>query len=259
MGDNKKIDNDAEEYYAKYNGLWGETLSRLKNRLVFSRRCNDMLCIYCGEIAQTREHCPPRSFFPEHDFPNNLHVLPACEKCNKGFSQDEEIVRDYLNCIYERFCNKESEKEYSSLINEYVEVTEKNKWPVQSAERIFSKVAQGLSIYELSDCFGDYGWNSKVTDFVCKHWLSQMDWEKLKTPIVLDIVPELGTRASSEVYLIQVKAENVDAYVYAIVWINLKENVFSYIAWMQGDVIKVRMILRDFFYVEVAFFREDII
>lgn len=76
MGDNKKIDNDAEEYYAKYNGLWGETLSRLKNRLVFSRRCNDMLCIYCGEIAQTREHCPPLLNLITSDFASSVFYVP---------------------------------------------------------------------------------------------------------------------------------------------------------------------------------------
>ena len=88
----KETDNDnREEYYKKYNGLWGDSLSRLKKRLVYSRKYKDMICIYCGKVAQTREHCPPRSFFPEHDFPENLRVLPACEECNKGFSHDEEI------------------------------------------------------------------------------------------------------------------------------------------------------------------------
>ena len=63
---NKKIENEKgeyEEHYIKYNGLWGETLSQLKNRLVYSRRYTDMICIYCGEDAQTREHCPPLIFF----------------------------------------------------------------------------------------------------------------------------------------------------------------------------------------------------
>ena len=60
-------DNNHEEHHTKYNGLWGETLLQLKNRLVYSRRSKNMICIYCGENAQTREHCPPRSFFPEHE------------------------------------------------------------------------------------------------------------------------------------------------------------------------------------------------
>lgn len=44
-----------------------------------------------------------------------------------------------------------------------------------------------------------------------------------------------------------------------VMWTELKENVFSYVTWMQDDVIRVRMILRDFYYVEVDFYREDLI
>lgn len=253
---NEKDDIISDEYYMKYNGLWGETLSQLKNRLVYSRRSKDMICIYCGDNAQTREHCPPRSFFPEHDFPDNLRVLPACENCNRGFSYDEEIVCNYLNCIYDCFCCRISELDYSAEIKEYVEFTEKNKWPVKEAERIFSKVAQGLAIYEMSDCFGDCGWIPKVSNFVCKHWVSQKEWKNLDAPIVLDVFPELGTRASNELFIIQMESNTIDAC--GVMWTELKENVFSYVTWMQDEVIRVRMILRDFFYVEVVFFREDL-
>lgn len=254
---NEKDDNNYMEHYQKYDGLWGETLSQYKNRLVYRRRSKDMICIYCGENAQTREHCPPKSFFLEHDFPDNLRVLPACEKCNKGFSHDEEIVRDYLNCTYDRFFHKVSERDYSPVINEDVEWTEKNRWPVEVAERIFLKVAQGLAIYELSDCFGDYGWIPKVSKFICKHWVSQKEWASLDEPIVLDVFPELGTRASNELFIIQMEANAIAACV--VMWTELKENVFSYVTWMQDDVIRVRMILRDFYYVEVDFYREDLI
>lgn len=39
-------DNNYEEHHTKYNGLWGEILSQLKNRLVYSRRSKNMTCIY---------------------------------------------------------------------------------------------------------------------------------------------------------------------------------------------------------------------
>lgn len=51
-----------DEYYKKYNGLFGESLYLLKNRLVF-RRNPPMQCIYCGKKADTREHCPPKGIF----------------------------------------------------------------------------------------------------------------------------------------------------------------------------------------------------
>jgi hypothetical protein len=257
---NEKIANekaDNEEHYKKYNGLWGENLSQLKNRLVYSRRCKDMICIYCGENAQTREHCPPRSFFPEHDFPDNLRVLPACINCNKGFSHDEEIVKDYLNCIYDYFYKNDFSKEYPVAIKKYAELSEKNRWPIYEAERIFSKVAQGLAIYEMSEGFGDYGWIPQVTNYVCKYWVTKNEWKSLSMPVVVDVFPELGTRASDGIFIVQIGSDAIE--VCSVMWTELKEDVFSYIVWMQDDIIKVRMILRDCFYVEVAFYRGDLI
>lgn len=55
-----------------------------------------MPCIYCGcKEATTRDHIPPRCFFPEPR-PSNLITVPSCAGCNDGFSRDDEIVRDIL-------------------------------------------------------------------------------------------------------------------------------------------------------------------
>lgn len=254
------FDNDFEKPHTEYNGLWGESLSQLKNRLVFSRRSKDMLCIYCGESAHTREHCPPRSFFPEHDFPDNLRVLPACENCNRGFSHAEEIVRDYLNCIYDRFGNNKSTDGYSDVIRGYAELTEQNKTLIEEAEIVFIKVAQGLAIYEMSDCFGDYGWSSEITGFICKHWIDHDKWDRLDNPINIDVFPELGTRASDGFFILPILEIDGEVSLGSLstMWTVLKEDVFSYVTWLEDDIIKVRMILRDFFYVEVNFYNEGV-
>lgn len=256
----KPSDNNYEEHYTKYDGLWGETLSQLKNRLVFSRRSKDMICIYCGESAQTREHCPPRSFFPEHDFPNNLRVLPACKKCNKGFSHAEEIVRDYLDCIYDCFSNNKSADDYPEKIRRYADFTEQSKTLIEEAEIVFSKVAQGLAIYEMSECFGDFGWSSEITDFICKHWVTPDEWDHLDDPIPIDVFPELGTRASGGFFIAPLLIVDgvVSTESLSTMWTELKEDVFNYVVWLEDDIIKVRMILRDFFYVEVDFYNEGV-
>lgn len=248
-----------EEYYTKYDGLWGEILSHLKNRLVYGRNCKDMICIYCGESASTREHCPPKSFFPEHDYPDNLRVLPACKKCNNGFSQAEEVVRDYLDCMYDRYCNNKSVERYPEIIREYVEFTEQGKELIEAAEIIFKKVAQGLAIYEICDGFGDCGWDSEVTEFICKHWVNQEEWAGLKDMIPINVLPEIGSRASgnSFAYAIDIKGPEIKIST-CTMWKELKEGVFSYVVWLEDDVIKARMILRDFFYVEVSFYNQGV-
>ena len=47
-------------------------------------------CIYCGvEDGTTRDHVPPKAFFPKPR-PSNLITVPACKKCNKLTEKDEE-------------------------------------------------------------------------------------------------------------------------------------------------------------------------
>jgi hypothetical protein len=53
------------------------------------------LCVYCGCPAEGRDHTPPRCFL-KHPRPANLITLPACKKCNSGFSIDEEVVRTVI-------------------------------------------------------------------------------------------------------------------------------------------------------------------
>ena len=41
-------------------------------------------------------------------------------------------------------------------------------------------------------------------------------------------------------------------------WTELKEDVFNYMVWLKDDIIKFRMIIRDFFYIEINFDNEGV-
>lgn len=59
-------------------------------------------CIYCGSRpGNTRDHVPPRSFFPS-PFPQDLLTVPSCKECNAKFSKDEEYVRTILASSWDR-------------------------------------------------------------------------------------------------------------------------------------------------------------
>lgn len=162
-----------------------------------------------------------------------------------------------MNCTYDRYCNHNLENIYPSEIYEYANLTEKSKVLIEPAKRIFSKVAQGLAIYEMSDCFGDDGWLPEVTDYICRHWIAENEWYGLQLPISIDVLPELGSRASDNFFIIQSLSGDGHTILEPIdvMWTELKENVFKYVTWIQDDIIRVRMILRDFFFIEVKFFR----
>ena len=54
------------------------------------------LCVYCRSPKDlTRDHIPPRSFFPQPR-PKNLLTVPCCVECHRGFTQDDEYLRNLL-------------------------------------------------------------------------------------------------------------------------------------------------------------------
>lgn len=68
-------------------------MNQLKN-FADSRLING--CIYCGGLAETRDHVPSWILL-EPPYPENLPVVGCCEQCNQGFSKDEE----YVVCLLE--------------------------------------------------------------------------------------------------------------------------------------------------------------
>lgn len=78
-----------------FNKYWGP--DDYRPRVVFERGSN-MNCVYCGKNADTREHCPSKAFLVT-PYPSDLPVVPACEKCNNGFSKDELYTKAFINSI----------------------------------------------------------------------------------------------------------------------------------------------------------------
>lgn len=49
-------------------------------------------CVFCGELAKTRDHVPPQSVFPDPK-PTDLITVPACDTCNCDTKLDDEYFR----------------------------------------------------------------------------------------------------------------------------------------------------------------------
>jgi len=49
------------------------------------------ICIYCGSLAQTNDHVPPKCFL-EKPLPHNLSTVSACLSCNQFFSRHEQYA-----------------------------------------------------------------------------------------------------------------------------------------------------------------------
>jgi hypothetical protein len=53
-------------------------------------------CYMCERVADTREHAPPKCFFPV-TLRTNLVTVPSCEEHNLDNSSDVEYVRNVLS------------------------------------------------------------------------------------------------------------------------------------------------------------------
>jgi len=56
-----------------------------------------MGCYLCGDLnPSTKDHIPPRGFFPEPR-PSNLITVPCCASRNNAFAKDDEAVRAWFS------------------------------------------------------------------------------------------------------------------------------------------------------------------
>ncbi len=68
----------------------------MKQLTIYSDQRLEGRCVYCGGSPETRDHVPSKVLL-ESPFPENLPIVSCCNKCNQGFSKDEE----YLSCLLE--------------------------------------------------------------------------------------------------------------------------------------------------------------
>jgi hypothetical protein len=58
-------------------------------------------CAFCGKAdPESRDHLPPKSFFPSPR-PGNLITVPCCEECRQGQSKDDQTVRILLSLHFQ--------------------------------------------------------------------------------------------------------------------------------------------------------------
>ena len=59
-------------------------------------------CYLCGSTTDlTRDHLPPKGFFPR-PLPQNMITVACCQTCNRSWQQDDEAVRAFLSLAIDR-------------------------------------------------------------------------------------------------------------------------------------------------------------
>jgi hypothetical protein len=164
-------------------------------------------CIYCGGPAETRDHVPSK-YLLDDPLPENVHIVPACNNCNQGFSKDEEYVGSLLDTWMvgtttdvSRLRSKvraklEEKPRLEALITKTL-----NSEPVAPAweqalgriEGIIVKLAQGHAAYELGESIlWEY---SKTAGFSAFHAMDATSRERFENASRSGALwPGVGTR-----------------------------------------------------------------
>jgi len=172
-------------------------------KLFFDQRLTGF-CVYCGAEPSTRDHVPSKVLLDE-PYPPNLPVVFACERCNNGFSKDEQ----YLACFIESVINGSSNftllkrdkikrilsenPMLASQIESSKRIDENGNvfWlpGVNRIKNVILKLARGHAVFECSEPQLD------EPNYISFSTITTMSHEQIKlfnTPPVEQILPELG-------------------------------------------------------------------
>lgn len=251
------------------SNYWGP--EQLRPFVEYSKRGRHY-CIYCGAVADTREHVPSRTFL-KNPLPCDLPVLPACFKCNNGYSSDELYTRTYINCLKEVICN--NNMDYLDISLDDLKAVREAKQTIKAAfdqklltydkrvGRILLKLAIGHAVYELSEGYPSTKWSGipLYTRYIVRGTVSEAEWRDLEyaEAITDQRIPEIGSRAYRNIYVVQAglssfeSGSKLNANLVMLDWTDIQDGEYRYIAYFNQKYLIVKMILLDYLYGEVVF------
>ena len=257
----------SEEREFNFKGYWGADILR---PFVEHSKKGVHYCIYCGAIADTREHVPSKVFLNK-PLPSDLPTLPACRICNNGFSGDELYTNTYIKCVKSITENNNHESTMIQPVdrNEVREAKEAVKRALQEGtfseneriKRIIKKLALGHIVYELLECYNidSFPVSDICISYVLRCSVDEKAWSYLEAiePLDNEALPEIGSRAFRNIYVMDLPLKEKDGsnsitkHLLFMDWTDIQNGEYRYITlYRNGDII-VKMIIRNFMYAEV--------
>ncbi len=252
-----------------FNKYWGP--DDYRPRVIF-RRGSNMQCVYCGEPANTREHCPSRVFLTK-PYPSDLPVVPACEKCNNGFSSDELYTKAFVEA-YEHYCSYKSKiilserKEVKEAQKKFDECISSGKiYFDDRIARILIKLAICHITYELTTGFHTDSWEG-IPEYVSYTFRPNMTTDEIGSwddfiPMNDKILPIIGSRAFNQIYVLELamsatEGTGIISRPFAVMdWNDVQDDNYRYVCWLDGTYINVKVVIDEFMYAKVVFRHRD--
>ena len=220
-------------------------------------------CIYCGNPATTREHVPSKAFLTE-PYPDNLPTIPACFKCNNGYSEDENYVACFLDIlkshVYSDYSVQEQtnsrtakDKKLQNILQKQIETQDGivfYQLDEQRFDRILLKLARGHGSFEFDYVDFDNAKRRIWYDFLF-HIPEEalLNFESIPES---DIAPEIGSRSITTPFIPQ-NMETGDAIGFSA-WNEVQENRYRYqVSHNKKGNITVKIVIFEFLYSVVEF------
>lgn len=228
-------------------------------------------CIYCGGLAETREHVPSRVFL-DAPLPGSLPVVGACRACNNGFSLDEE----YLACLVESVIVGSAEPRdmrrpgIASILRRapalQARLAAARSWVPDRVEfaiepvrikNVLVKLARGHAAFELGQpCKGEPAstwWGS----------LGSMDDDRrseFESSHIAGLFGEVGSRGMQRMMVAELTLRSGSAGIenlalLVIDWVDVQEGRYRYHAIDDEELIRIKLVIGEYLACEVAWER----
>ncbi len=255
-----------------FNVFWGDEKKR--PHVEFSRR-GSHYCIYCGAKSDSREHCPSKVFLSK-PYPDNLPVLPACIKCNNGFSEDESFVAQYIDSLMlisgERLVPDNNVENSGLSCNAFTQAKKDWEEYLSSGEfpknsrimRILTKLTIGHMVYELSEGYENDGNDLELESIEYKFSFQMSKVERAFYDNFVSmsdkVLPELGSRVFDRIYVIEAVPQHTGSSIQirtpivVMDWNDVQIGKYSYIAWIERDgKFHVKIKINNFLFSHLLF------
>ncbi len=225
-------------------------------------------CIYCGGLADTRDHVPSKCFL-ERPFPDNLPVVGCCYSCNQGFSKDEQYFVCLIECV---LCGSTDPAKIGRLSvarmmqnsptlrqrieNSKIEVDGQIAFipEIERINNVMLKLARGHAAFELSQqCHRtpDHFWCGPLS------LLPQEEREMFDSVYFQQAFGEVGSRNMQRLIVTQLTgfAENGEQQNIGLVindWIDVQDYRYRFLAIDDMGQIVIRIVIAEYFACEVA-------
>ena len=257
-GEIKIMENNDEKIEDRELGLFNNNNDknyigdeRMRPYLTYKKE--NSYCIYCSNIADSREHLPPRVFIDIHN-KNEWNIVPACKICNNGYSEDEQFVACaieyilamvYFNGEIQRDKIKRTFEKRPRMLEKIKSLCKIERGNliidniiIESIKNVFLKIGQGHFMYDCN-IFLDDGANISIA---FKPQLTQKELDEFDSPVTSNCFPEIGSRVSSQICL------NINTNEMVILWNKVDDKNYRYLISPEGIL---RIVIREFLYIEI--------